>query len=134
MIKMSIPVSPVPAGRPRFTRNGHAYDPPKSRRFKHDVQLYVKRMYREQPIADVPISVTVNFYRPIQKSISKKEHTRREKHTSLPLCKPDIDNYIKSTFDALNGVLWTDDNLICHIESYKFYDVEPHIEIKVKEM
>lgn len=35
--------------------------------------------------------------------------------------KPDLDNIIKSVFDGLNGVAWTDDALVCVIEAGKNY-------------
>ncbi|WP_105965033.1 RusA family crossover junction endodeoxyribonuclease [Apilactobacillus micheneri] len=133
MINLTLPIAPVAAGRPRFNRNGHAYDPKKSKVFKRQVESMLKFMYREKPISGKPIEVYVAFYREIQSSISKKEHARRANHEHMPIHKPDTDNYIKSILDAMNGILWTDDNLIVHIDAYKYYDDNPRIEINVKE-
>jgi Holliday junction resolvase RusA-like endonuclease len=50
-----------------------------------------------------------------------------------PTKKPDIDNIAKH-FDALNGVVWTDDKNVvsCHI--YKRYDEHPELQIIVEEV
>ena len=36
-------------------------------------------------------------------------------------CKPDFDNMAKAVGDALNGVLWLDDALICDVVIRKMY-------------
>ena len=51
-----------------------------------------------------------------------------------PIVKPDLDNYIKSTLDALNGVIWTDDATIVELNTSKWYADDPRIEIEVKEL
>lgn len=35
--------------------------------------------------------------------------------------KPDIDNFIKSTLDALNGIIWVDDSQVVEIGARKWY-------------
>ena len=50
------------------------------------------------------------------------------------IVKPDLDNYIKSTLDALNGVIWTDDATIVELNTSKWYADDPRIEIEVKEL
>nr|WP_320443163.1 RusA family crossover junction endodeoxyribonuclease [Limosilactobacillus oris] len=48
--------------------------------------------------------------------------------------KPDTDNYIKSTLDGLNGLLWDDDNQIVDLVASKFYSDNPRVEIEVEEV
>ena len=44
----------------------------------------------------------------------------------------DIDNLIKAVLDALNGVVWKDDDQIIHLVAYKNYNKErPRVEIVV---
>ncbi|WP_420920641.1 RusA family crossover junction endodeoxyribonuclease [Limosilactobacillus fermentum] len=43
-----------------------------------------------------------------------------------------MDNYIKSTFDALNGILWVDDNLIISLEAKKYYAEQPHLTVEIR--
>ncbi len=49
------------------------------------------------------------------------------------MVKPDLDNHIKSASDALNGILWVDDNLIISLEAKKFYSEKPHLTVEIKE-
>lgn len=76
----------------------------------------------------------MTFYRAVQKSISKKKRQQRLDNVVLPTVKPDTDNYIKSTLDALTGVLWTDDNIITDIVARKRYSDEPHVFVKITPM
>lgn len=46
-----------------------------------------------------------------------------------PVVKPDTDNYIKSTLDGLNGILWEDDNQIVDLVAHKYYSDNPRVEI-----
>ena len=48
--------------------------------------------------------------------------------------KPDSDNLLKSTFDALNKLLWLDDSQVCTVIAEKFFrsrSEQPHVEITV---
>lgn len=131
MIKLKIYGDPVPAGRPRFG-NGRAHDPAKSRSYKQFVALMARRQYHGPLLKDEPIEVCLEVYRPNQKKISQIERQRRETKQSVPIKKPDTDNYIKSVLDALTGIIWADDNIIYHIDAYKYYSDKPRIELKIQ--
>ncbi|GAX06824.1 Holliday junction resolvase [Secundilactobacillus pentosiphilus] len=133
MIVIRYDGEPVPAGRPRFTRKGHAYDPGKSRKFKELLGWAARSQYHEAPITGKPLEVYIEAYRANQKNISKVERRRRENKVSVPMTKPDVDNYVKSILDALTGIIWEDDNLIQHVDARKYYADQPHVIIKVKE-
>ncbi|PWG00973.1 RusA family crossover junction endodeoxyribonuclease [Levilactobacillus bambusae] len=133
MISLTIYGEPVAAGRPRFTRTGHAYDPGKSRKFKEVVAIEATKQFNGELLADKPIEVYIAAYRSNQKNTSKIERARREDKLHVPLQKPDTDNYVKSILDALTGVIWADDNIICHIDAYKFYSELPRIEVLVRD-
>lgn len=109
------------------------YDPKKVKLFKNAIATEARLSYRKEPLVGA-ITVSVNFYRPIVKSTSKREAERREARKSLPVVKPDLDNYIKSFLDALHGIYWNDDNQICHIDAHKFYSKTPRIEIEVSQL
>lgn len=74
----------------------------------------------------------MEFYRPVQASISIKERSRRLSGVHRPTVEPDLDNYIKSTSDALNGILWADDNLIVSLQAEKFYSERPHLVVEIR--
>lgn len=133
-INLTLLGDPVPAARPRFSRrSGHAYDPGTNRDFKNMLAYEARAQYRGKLLDGVPLEVYIACYRANQKSTSQIERVRRENKQSLPLKKPDTDNYVKSVLDALTGVIWHDDNLIVHIDAYKFYSETPRTEVIIKE-
>ena len=78
--------------------------------------------------------MNVIFYRPIPNAISKTERKRRLTGESLPVVKPDIDNYVKAILDALNGVAFKDDSQIIALNAKKLYSDKPRTEIEITEM
>lgn len=142
--KIDIPMAPVAQARPRAVNvaNRRKYyrpnkpkiilhDPIKVKRYKQLLAYYVRQHYTDEPLTG-PLRVTVRFYRDIQKSDSKKKQKAKDNGEIRPTKKPDVDNYIKSTFDALNGVLWADDNEIVEFATSKWYSKHPHIELQVE--
>lgn len=75
------------------------------------------------------IGASVKFLMPIPKSLKEKV-VPGQMHTK----KPDIDNLIKGLFDAVNGVLWVDDNRIANMTVSKVYSDEPGIILDVEEI
>lgn len=127
-------IEPTPQLRPRVSSRGgyvRVYDPPKVKNFKNLLRSLADDQYSRPPLIG-PLSVSLTFYRPVQKSISQSERERRLSNESKPVVKPDTDNYIKSTLDALNGVLWHDDAQIVKIIGEKRYSDHPKITISVK--
>lgn len=133
IIQHNFKITPVQQSRPRARRFGNGismYDPKKVKDFKKAIRQEIEPL---NPVPfDCPVSVNVIFRRPNQKNISHKKKIEREMRKELPIVKPDLDNYIKSLFDALNGLYWTDDNLICAIRAYKVYSTDPGILITVE--
>lgn len=133
MIKLILPIEPVAQARPRARRFGKGirlYDPPKTAKFKKQLRALATEMYHDAPVKG-EIYLKAAFYRPIQKSISKKEHDRRATGAHRPIVKADLSNYLKSFEDALNGVLWKDDAMIVHEEIDKYYSDDPRIEVEI---
>lgn len=127
-------IEPVPQLRPRVSSRGgyvRVYDPAKVKQFKSLLRSLAVNQYARPPLLG-PLSVSLTFYRPVQKSISQSERERRLSTESKPVVKPDTDNYIKSTLDALNGVLWHDDAQIVKITAEKRYSDHPKITVSVK--
>ena len=127
-------IEPTPQLRPRVSSRGgyvRVYDPPKVKNFKRILRSLAANQYARPPLIGA-LSVSLTFYRPVQKSISQSEIERRLSNRSKPVVKPDTDNYIKSTLDALNGVLWHDDSQIVKITAEKRYSDHPRITVSVK--
>ena len=137
-MKFKFDIAPVEQARPRATRMGKGirlYDPEKVAVYKRQLGYLAHQAMQERGLEpyDGPLTVRFEFYRPVQASISKKERARRLSGVHRPTVKPDLDNYIKSTSDALNGIIWADDNCIVSLAAEKFYAEEPHLIVEVKE-
>ncbi|WP_369404087.1 RusA family crossover junction endodeoxyribonuclease [Secundilactobacillus oryzae] len=104
-INIVINGEPVPQPRPRFARRGKhvtAYDPINSKGYKVLVRVSVRNQYHDEPLTG-PLHVELDVYRPIQKSLSKKERAKRLSGAHRPVVKGDIDNYFKAVTDACTG-------------------------------
>jgi Holliday junction resolvase RusA-like endonuclease len=115
-----IPIEPVPKGRPRFTRFGHTYNPPKTRIYEQNVSLFLKSKFKDNPLENA-VWLEITFMLPVLKT----------KKRLLPTVKPDVDNLSKAILDSANGILWTDDKLIISMLAKKIYAIyEPGTLIK----
>ena len=137
-MRFEFDIEPVEQARPRATRKGKGirlYDPKKVTIFKRQLGMIAKQQMLDRGLEpyDGPLEVHMEFYRPVQASISKKEQARRLSGDHRPTVKPDLDNYIKSASDALNGIIWADDNLIVSLEAKKYYAERPHLTVEIKE-
>lgn len=135
-MKLVFEIEPVEQARPRATRMGRGirlYDPKKVSVYKKQLAMMCKFQYKQAPLTG-PLMVELNFFRHIQSSISKKERKLRLSGRHRPVVKPDTDNYIKSTLDGLNGLLWEDDNQIVDLIAHKYYSDNPRVEIEVTQL
>ena len=135
-MKFEFNIEPVEQSRPRAVRFGKGirmYDPKKVAVYKKQLGYLARQAMQERGLEpyDGPLEVRMEFYRPVQSSISNKERARRLLGVHRPTVKPDLSNYIKATEDALNGVLWVDDNLIVTEKAEKNYSDHPRIVIEV---
>jgi Holliday junction resolvase RusA-like endonuclease len=135
-VAFSLAGEPNGKGRPRIsTRNGQvrAYTPEKTRHYSAALRMAAQAaMEGHDPFAG-PVKVIVFAMFSIPASFSGKKRKQALFEELYPTKKPDIDNIAKH-FDALNGVVWTDDkNVIsCHI--YKRYNEHPELQIIVEEV
>lgn len=139
-VRITIPIEPVGQLRPRATRYGKSirlYDPPRVATFKKSVADYVDMVMSCEGISkfeNTALEVRISVFRQVQKNLSKKERDRRLSHVHRPTVKFDLDNYIKSILDALNGKLWDDDKNIVSIVANKYYAAEPYFEVEVNSL
>jgi len=122
MMTIQVPGIPVGKGRPRMTvRGGHprAYTPEKTVRYENLVRTTFMNDYPDAVPLDVPVRVDIYAFFPIPKSWSKKK--KASAVDGFVSKKPDIDNLIKSIFDGLNGVAWTDDAMVASVLAEKNY-------------
>lgn len=122
---LSLPIQPIAKGRPQFSRRGGAYTPTKTRNFEKEVRTLASIKMREGNYRTLsgPLKVNIAF------SLPKPKRPRSE----FPITRPDIDNLAKAILDALNGVAWEDDGLICNLSLEKRYGI-PSITIYVDKL
>lgn len=123
--------SPRPKGRPRFTRQGHAYTPQDTRAYEMLIRRYVRESVKSPLRGE--ISVAIIFYMPIPKSWSKAKKQAAELLQIRPTTKPDIDNLVKAVLDAINGIAYEDDRQIVELVCAEYYGTVPRTEIVLKE-
>lgn len=134
-MKFIFNLKPIAQARTRYTSKPypHEYDPAPVKKFKKQLNALATKQMADKGIKpfDDAIEVNMTVYRPIQKSVSKIERMRRHLGVVLPNVKPDIDNYIKSIWDALNGAIWSDDSKITDTAVKERYSLNPRIEVEV---
>lgn len=94
--------------RPRFTRNGHAYELAEDKHYKAEL----RRAYVEQGgehYGNAPVSVAVFVYGALPASRPKAMQSEPNAY------KPDADNIAKAVLDALQGVAYDDDKQVTRL-------------------
>ncbi len=123
----------VPQGRPRFMRNGHAYDPQKSRDYKEQVAFVASWAMRGQSVfpKGTPLKCVITIWQKIPKRFTKKQKELAENDFLRPTTKPDADNIAKAITDAMNGIVYADDSQIVEFICEKYYAAEPKVMVTV---
>jgi Holliday junction resolvase RusA-like endonuclease len=85
-----------------------AYTPLATRSFETVVADKWKQTYPGHTPLNVPVKIQISITREgFSLNVARKEESTR------PVgIRGDIDNYVKSILDGLNGVAWTDDKLV----------------------
>lgn len=94
-MELTFNIEPWQQERPRATGRGRfirVYDPPKTAKFKRELKQLARIEMQGRTKYEKAISVTIRFYRKVQKSVSKKERARRTQGHVRPIVKPDLDN------------------------------------------
>ena len=84
-------------------------------------------------LLDGPLHVYVDAVFGVPTSWSKKKQAEALAGTVWPIGRIDLDNIIKG-MDALNEIVWVDDNQVVSIRAVKRYGPEPHLLIKVRKI
>ena len=138
-MELTIFGDPVPQGRPRFTKTGHAYDPQRSQNYKQLVRFWVTQQLKKLPKwkpHQNALRVSLTFHLGIPISWSKEKRTRAINGEIKPIVRNgDIDNLVKSILDSCNGLLWVDDCIITDLSAKKRYTGDlARVVIKITEV
>lgn len=125
-MKTIIFVEPTPKGRPRMAVKGgrvQVYTPKKTEHAENLIRQQVVNLkcYFNSPI---PLRLTATFYRQRPKSLPKK--------VTMPVQRPDWDQYSKLTCDALEKFLYDNDSQITSAHIKKRFGSPPRIELELE--
>lgn len=129
----------VGKGRPRFVRQGgfvRTYTPPETKNAERKIASVCKSAMDVCSVGvfkgSVKLDVEAGY--PIPKSTSKRLKQQMLDDEVRPTVKPDADNVLKLVADALNGVMYKDDNQIVMMSFEKRYtDTKPYLRISVSD-
>ena len=128
MDKFFVSGKPMGKGRPRFTKDGHAYTPKTTR----DYEEYVRACFmtsRRTNFGDLPVMVKIRAAFPIPQSFSQKKTAEALDDQIRPTKKPDADNIVKAMCDALNKLAYNDDSNVVKLLTDKIYSEDPGVKV-----
>lgn len=111
MLHLLVPVSPIPAPRPRVSSKGWTYYPARYKEWRRTVTAEITRHLESlesfEPFLGA-VEVTACFI------------VERPKKTKLAFPRGDLDNYEKALFDQMTKArVWEDDNQIVWLHTEK---------------
>jgi Holliday junction resolvase RusA-like endonuclease len=120
-------------GEPKYQKrhrhgNGRTWNP--SSKDKKAIRQHIALLCKDKPL-ETPLRVEITAYYPFLKSFSKKERLIME--GAPKMTKPDVDNICKLYLDAMNGVVYLDDNQITELFVRKLYSRKPCVVIEVED-
>ena len=123
-LNFTVPGQPIGKGRPRFTRQGRAYTPSRTKDYEDLIRAAATEAMRElnQEPAMLPcvMKILAEFEIPKSWPKYKREAAQQGKGGYKP-GKPDIDNIAKAVLDGCNGIAYKDDSLVYRLEIEKTY-------------
>lgn len=136
MIHYEFTVSGRPRGkgRPRFTKNGHAYTDSKTRDYEAIVRKVFRKKYGMDAVIPEGYAILVRIDANYKVPDSDSRADKAAKLTGrIPVAiKPDADNIAKAIMDALNGEVWRDDAEVSSLFVVKRYSIKGnHVVVNV---
>ena len=120
--------------RPRVNMYTYrVYTPNKTKDYEFLVQQYFRMQYPKYETLKGRISINIIAYLKIPQSTSKTKIQEMLENKISPTKKPDVDNIAKSILDALNGLVFEDDNQVSKISVEKRFALEEKAVIEVEE-
>jgi Holliday junction resolvase RusA-like endonuclease len=127
--------APQGKGRPRASLKGgfaRLYTPEKTREYEDRIRTAARAAMGNRSPMDAPVEMVLRAVFPIPGSWSNKKTQRAILGEIKPTGKPDLDNICKAFSDALNGIAYTDDALICDVTLRKRYGPQALVVVTVR--
>lgn len=133
-VRFVVPGKPVGKGRPRAAKRGAhitLYTPKTTATYESTVALAASHAMAGRPPITGPAEVLMTLVLPVPKSWSKRKQADALAGQLMPTTKPDMDNVVKAVFDAVNGIVWTDDVQVVGLRVRKTYGATPCVQVTV---
>jgi Holliday junction resolvase RusA-like endonuclease len=117
----------VAKGLPRVTRRGFVYTPAATRKYEAHGRMAAQLAMNGRPPITGPVSLFALVELPVPASWSRRKSNAAIVSSVMPTTKPDLNNYLKSALDSINGIVISDDALIVQLEARKRYGVDPKL-------
>lgn len=129
-VEFTIPGAPQGKERPRFTKNGIAYTPQKTRDYE---KLVAWAYHCEAHGAKLtgPIFAEIAAVYAVPPSWNKKKRAEALDNRIFPMVKPDLDNIVKAVLDACNGLAYKDDAAVTDLTICKRYGTRPCVVVRL---
>jgi Holliday junction resolvase RusA-like endonuclease len=135
MITISLAGAPQGKGRARAVRRGNfvqMYTPEKTRTYEGMIRVAAMQELGDRPAFDGPVEFVLRAVFPVPASWSERKRQMAITGEIKPGKKPDLDNIAKAWNDALNGVVYRDDSLICSMTLDKRYGPQALVVVTVR--
>jgi Holliday junction resolvase RusA-like endonuclease len=135
LITIALQGQPQGKGRARaFLRGGNIghYTPEKTRTYEGMIRTAAMQEIGNNPPLDGPIEFVLRAIFAVPASWSERKRQQAILGEIKPGKKPDLDNIAKAWNDALNGVAYRDDALICRMTLDKRYGPQALVVVTVR--
>jgi Holliday junction resolvase RusA-like endonuclease len=131
LLTFTVPDEPIPMPRPRVAVRGgkaHAYTPTRASEAMWRIRQSAIAALGDRPRFEGAVLLTAVAFVRMPANIPK-----RDRLTTLPTKRPDVDNFAKTVLDGLS-VLWADDAQVTDLCVRKRFAVDssPRWEIRVE--
>lgn len=127
-ISLTVPGEPQGKLRPKWSPVG-TYSPKKTVNYETYVKQLFASKYPDHVLLEGELILELMIFQLIPKSTSKRKKDLMIKGLIRPTKRPDIDNVIKTVFDALEGLAFKNDSQFIRVIASKFYSSQPKVEI-----
>jgi Holliday junction resolvase RusA-like endonuclease len=126
IVSFFIPGKPVAKGRPRVTKKGISYTPQKTRNYEALVKMLAIEAMKGKTPVDGPVVVEAVAVFPVPDSWPKWKKALAEMGDIAHTTKPDEDNVGKAISDAMNEVVYLDDQQVTRKDVRKRFETSAH--------
>lgn len=135
MISFQVRGLPAPQGSKRAFRNQHtgrimlAESSAKVKPWRQDVKAAAIEAMGDLPPFTGPVQLSAMFYFPRPKGhfgTGRNAGVVKDSAPSRPAGRPDLSKLVRSTEDALTGVVWVDDCQVVSIHTAKWYTTDEY--------